>query len=99
MAHAEYNAVMKALKNENFRVKPAAARLRIGRSTLYRFISIFGIDLKGGESAAATDQDNEASAQFSNGVEDRLATTSVVRTRIVFKDGEYHLVRRIAAEN
>lgn len=45
MAHAEREAILKALQATNGDASAAARHLRIGRSTIYRSIKIYEIDL------------------------------------------------------
>ncbi|RYY05630.1 MAG: hypothetical protein EON55_25695 [Alphaproteobacteria bacterium] len=93
MAHAEYNAVIKALRDANHSVKVAAGRLRIGRSTLYRFISRFEIDLKNAEPADPDGQSTDVGSSSFLIAEQSSDASRAQRSRIILRDGEYHLVR------
>lgn len=93
MAYAEYNAVIKALRDANHSVTAAAARLRIGRSTLYRFISRFEIDLKNAQPADPDEQSTEVGSSSFLVAEQPSDVSPPPRSRIILRDGECHLVR------
>jgi transcriptional regulator of acetoin/glycerol metabolism len=44
LEHAKREAIISALKETNYQMAEAARRLRVGRSTMYRFREMYEID-------------------------------------------------------
>jgi hypothetical protein len=82
LAKAERDAVLEALVECDYKISNAAARLKIGRSTIYRLIATFEIDIP------AKTKRRTARAPAS-----RPAAPEPPASRIIFRDGKYLLTR------
>jgi transposase len=86
LAKAQRDAIVKALVDCNYKISAAAAKLRIGRSTIYRLIEAFEIEIP----AKGKRKSRPLSATHTRKVaENDTGDTS----RIIFKDGRYLLTR------
>jgi hypothetical protein len=80
MAHAQRQAIQSALQQSGYNLSKAAILLRIGRTTLYRLIEQYDIEV---------DED----ARRANAAT-RRRTVSAAPARVTLIDGNWYLVKR-----